>query len=73
VRSENECKNVVALGAVAFVLEDARRTAPVPDGRSAVVLPQFQSPQSATDSRFRPESGRLRLLEARPLVTTLRI
>jgi len=59
-------------GPVAFVREDARRTAAAPHAQSALVVPCFRLTPSLTDLR-RIELGRRLLLEERPLFIALRI
>ena len=71
VSADDSCSSVV--GAVAFVREDARRTAAGPDAQSALVVPRFRLAPSPTDQRSGFESGRRLLLEERPLVIALRI
>jgi len=61
------------VGALAFVREDARRTAAAPDAQNALVVPRFRLAPSPTELRSGFESGRRPPLEERPLVTTLRI
>jgi hypothetical protein len=58
---------------VAFVREDARRTAAAPDAQNALVVPRFRLAPSPTDLRPGFESGQRRPLEEQPLVITLRI
>ena len=72
VSADGNCERAVA-GAVAFVREDARRTAAAPDAQNALVLPRFRLAPSPTDLRSAFESARRRLLEERPLVIALRI
>jgi hypothetical protein len=72
VRADDNCDDVVA-GTVAFVREDARRTAAASDAQNALVVPRFRLAPSPTDLRPGFESGRRRLLEERPLVIALRI
>jgi hypothetical protein len=70
VNADDTCRSAI-LGAVAFVREDARRSAP--DTQNALVLSRFRLAPSPTDLRPDFESGQRRPLEERPLVTTLRI
>jgi hypothetical protein len=73
VSAADSCRSAV-LGAVAFVREDARRTAAAaPDAQNALVVPRFRLAPSPTDLRSGLESGRRLPLEERPLVITLRI
>jgi hypothetical protein len=72
VRADDTCTNVVA-GAVAFVLEDGRRTAPGPDAQHGLVVLRFCLVAPPTDPRPGYESGRRLPLEERPLVIALRI
>ena len=72
VSADDNCGGAF-VGAVAFVREDARRTAAAPDAQNALVVPRFQLAPSPTDLRSGFESGRRLPLEERPLVTTLRI
>ena len=59
--------------AVAFVREDARRTAAAPEEQTALAVPRFLLAPSHIDLGFGFESGRRLLLEERPLVIALRI
>jgi hypothetical protein len=59
--------------AVAFVREDARRTAAAPDAQNALAVPRFLLPPSRIDLGSGFEFGRRLLLEERPLVIALRI
>jgi hypothetical protein len=70
--SGDNCNNV-AVGAMAFVREDLRRTASAPDAQNALVVPRFGFAPPPTDSRSGYQSGRQLLLEERPLVIALRI
>jgi hypothetical protein len=70
--ADENCGNAF-VRAVAFVREDARRTAAAPDAQDALVVPHFQLASSPTDLRSGFESARRLPLEQRPLVTTLRI
>ena len=72
VSADDNCGSAF-VGAVAFVREDARRTAAAPDAQNALVVPYFQLAPPPTDLRSGFESGRRLPLEERPLVTTLRI
>ena len=72
VSADDNCSRVV-VGAVAFVREDARRTAAAPDAQNALVVPRFRLAPSPTDVRPGFESGRRLPLEERPLVIALRI
>ncbi len=72
VSADDNCRSAF-VGAVAFVREDARRTAAAPDAQNALVVPRFRLAPSPTDVRSGSESGRRLPLEERPLVTTLRI
>jgi hypothetical protein len=72
VSADDNCGSAF-VGAVAFVREDARRTAAAPDAQNALVVPHFQLAPPPTDLRSGFESGRRLPLEERPLVTTLRI
>ena len=72
VSADDNCDSAL-VEAVAFVREDARRTAPRPDAQSALVVPPFQFAPSPMDLRSGFESGRRLLLEERPLVIALRI
>ena len=73
VRGDDNCNNLVTRGEVAFVREDGRSTARASDSRNAVIVRGFQITQAPTDLWFGRGSGRLRLLEHRPLVVALRI
>jgi hypothetical protein len=72
VSADDNCGNTF-VGPIAFVREDARRTAAAPDGQNALVVQRFQLAPSSTDLRPGFESGQRRPLEERPLVITLRI
>jgi hypothetical protein len=72
VSAHDNCRSDVGV-AVAFVREDARRTAAAPDAQNAVSVPRFLLALSHTDLGFGFESGRRLLLEERPLVIALRI
>ena len=72
VSGDDYCNNV-ALGAMAFVREDARRTVSAPDVQNALGVPRFRFSPPPTDSRSDYEAGRQLLLEERPLVIALRI
>ena len=69
---DDTCTNVV-VGAVAFVREGNRRTAPAPDAQNALVVRRFRLVAPPTDAHPGYESGRRLLLEERPLVIALRI
>ena len=71
VRADDTCNVVV--GAVAFVREDGRRTAPGPDLQNALVVLRFRFVAPPIDPRPGYESGRRLLLEERPLGIALRI
>jgi hypothetical protein len=60
-------------GAVAFVREDARRSAAAPDAQNALAVPRFLLASSHTDLGSGFESGRRLLLEEGPLVIALRL
>ena len=70
VSADDNCRRAV-VEAVAFVREDARRTA-APDAQNALVIARFRMAPSPTDLGSGLESGR-RLLEERPLAIALRI
>ena len=72
VSADDNCGNTI-VGPIAFVREDARRTAAAPDGHDALVVPRFRLAPSPSDLRSSFESGQRRPLEERPLVITLRI
>jgi hypothetical protein len=72
VSADDNCGNAF-VGAVAFVREEAPRTAFAPDGQNALVVQRFQLPPSPADLRPGFESGQRRPLEERPLVIALRI
>jgi hypothetical protein len=72
VSAGDSCSSAV-VGAVAFVREDARRTAAAPDAQNALVVPRLRLAPSTTDLRPGFESGRRLPLEERPLVIALRI
>jgi hypothetical protein len=71
VNADDNCRSA-ALGAVAFVREDAQRTA-APDAQSALAVPRFLLTPSHTDLGSGSEFGRRLLLEERPLVIALRL
>jgi hypothetical protein len=70
--AEDSCSSVV-VGAVAFLREDARRTAAAPDAQNALVVPRFRLPPSPADLRIGCKWGRNWPLEERPLILALRI
>ena len=72
VSAHDNCRGDVG-GAVAFVREDARRTAAAPDAQNAPAVRRFLLALSHIDLGFGFESGRRLLLEERPLVIALRI
>jgi hypothetical protein len=72
VSSEDNCRSA-DVGVVAFVREDARRTAAAPDGQNALVVPRFLFDPSPADLRSGFELGWRLLLEERPLILALRI
>jgi hypothetical protein len=72
VSAHDNCRSDVD-GAVAFVREDARRTAAAPNAQNALAVPRFLLALSHTDLGFGYESGRRLLFEERPLVIALRI
>jgi hypothetical protein len=72
VSADDSCSSVV-VGAVAFVREDARRTAAAPRAQNALVVPRFRRAPSPNNLRSGFESGRLLLLEERPRILALRI
>jgi hypothetical protein len=72
VGAHDNCRTDVGT-AVAFVREDARRTAAAPDAQNALAVPRFLLTLSHIDLGFGCESGRRHLLEERPLVIALRI
>jgi hypothetical protein len=65
--------NEIEVDAVAFVREDARRTASAPDAQNGLVVQRFRCVPSQSNSRFAYESGQHPPLEARPLAIALRI
>ena len=68
---DDSCRST-APGVVAFVREDARRTA-APDAQNALAIPRSRLAPSPAALRPGFESGQRRPLEERPLVVTLRI
>jgi hypothetical protein len=72
VSSEDNCRSA-DVGAVAFVREDARRTAAAPDAQNALVVPRFLFAPSPSEPRSGVELGWRLLLEERPLILALRI
>jgi len=72
VSADDNCRSL-AVDAIAFVREDARRGAAAPDTQNALVIPRFRFAPALPDSRSGYESGPQLQLEARPLVTALRI
>jgi hypothetical protein len=72
VSADDNCRNAFA-GPVAFVREDARRTAAAPDTQNALIVPRFRLAPSPTDVRPGFDSRQQQPLEERPLVITLRI
>jgi len=72
VSAHNSCRIDVG-AAVAFVREDARRTAAAPEEQNALAVPRFLLAPSQRDLGSDIESSRRLLLEKRPLVIALRI
>jgi hypothetical protein len=72
VSSDDNCRSA-DVGAVAFVREDARRIAAVPDAQNALVVPRFLFAPSPSDLRSSVELGWRLLLDERPLILALRI
>lgn len=72
VSAHDNCRIDVG-GTVAFVREDARRTAAAPDAQNSLTVPRFLLALSHIDLGLGFESGRRLLLEERPLVIALRI
>ena len=72
VSAHDNCSSDVG-AAVAFVREDARRTAAAPDAQNALAVPRFLLVHAHTDLGSGFESGRRLLFEERPLVIALRI
>jgi hypothetical protein len=72
VRADDNCTTVV-VRAVTFVREDGRHAARASDSQKALIARGFQIAQAPTDLWFSGDSGRLRLLEHRPLIVALRI
>jgi hypothetical protein len=72
VSAHDNCRSAV-VGTVAFVREDARRTAAAPDAQNALAVPRFLLAVSHADLGSGLGPGRQRLLEERPLVIALRI
>ena len=71
VSADDNCGS--AVGTVAFVREDARRSAAAPDAQNALVVPRFRLAPLPTDLRSGFEAGRRQLVEERPLILALRI
>ena len=72
MNADDNCRNL-AVGAIAFVREDARRGATAPDTQNALVIPRFRFAPALSDSRSGYESGPQLQLKAQPRVTALRI
>jgi hypothetical protein len=72
MNADDNCRNL-AVGAIAFVREDARRGATAPDTQNALVIPRFRFAPALSDSRSGYESGSQLQLKAQPRVTALRI
>jgi len=72
VSGDDNCGNL-AVDAMAFVREDTRRGAAAPDTLNALVISRLRFAPSLPDSRSGYEAGPQLQLEARPLVTALRI
>ena len=73
VRGDDNCNDLVTLGTVPFASEDGRRTARSSDSQNTLIVRGFRIAQAPTDLWFGRDSGRLRLLQHRPLVLALRI
>jgi hypothetical protein len=71
VSADDRCEDTV-IDVVAFVREDARRAGSASDAQNSVVVPGFRLAPPPADPRAGFESGG-RLLEERPLITSLRI
>jgi len=71
VSAQDGCRSIDA-GAVAFVREDARRTAAAPDAQNVPLVPRFRLTASRTDLPLGFGSGR-RLPIERPLALPLRL
>ena len=72
MNADDNCRTL-AVGAIAFVREDARRGATAPDTQNALVIPRFRFAPALSDSRSGYESGPQLQLKAQPRVTALRI
>ena len=72
VSAEDSCEKA-ALETVAFLREDARRSAAAADAQNALVVARFRLAPSPIDLGPAFESGRRLPLEERPLVIALRI
>jgi hypothetical protein len=72
VRAGENC-TTVAVGAVTFVREDGRRTAPAPDAQGALAVLRLRFLVPPTDPLRAYASERRQLREERPLVIALRI
>ena len=72
VSARDDCRSDVG-GAVAFVREDAPRTAAGPDAQNALAVPRFLSSPPHVDLGFGFEAEQRLRLEERPLHIALRI
>ena len=72
VKADHTCGSAF-VGLVAFVREDARRTAAAPDAPNALVVARFRLAPSPDNLRSEFEAGRRPLLEERLLILALRI
>jgi hypothetical protein len=71
VQADDRCEDAAA-GVVAFVREDAPRVPAAPDAQNAPGVPRVRPALPSADLTFGFAPGR-RLLEERPLITSLRI
>ena len=72
VNGNDNCSGAT-FGAIAFVREDARRTASAQDAQNGLAVPRFRFVPSHSNSPFGYESGQPPPLQARPLAIALRI
>lgn len=72
MNADDNCRDL-AVSAIAFVREDARRGAAAPGTLHALVIPRFRFAPALSDSRSGYESGPQLQLKAQPRITVLRI
>jgi hypothetical protein len=72
VKADDNCGSMF-VGSVAFVREDARRTAAAPDAQNALVISRFRLTSSPSDLGAHGELWQRLSFEERPLLVALRL